>query len=194
MTRLSPCIAPLVSCLVAVPAPATAEDPTMEKAPPEERLFVHGPEIVAGFELESWLLRRRDEQGNALLVRLPVAVRLDDASAGVLGASLETDEATAVRLDDAALGISLADRARHACPGDAWCRLWLEGVWTGSSQGDRRFAVSRVVRPVAAAERDGPLFAGRRSVAVRARTWSQGSIAWAATRRSRRSARRTASS
>lgn len=111
--------------------------------------FVHGPSTADLAGLRAWL----DRQDGT--VRLPVWVTLGAGRATVAKAQVlsPAKEPLAVALDDARLGVSLADRARSACPGADACALWLEGRW-----GEGALGVSRVAGPLKPGQQGGVLF------------------------------------
>lgn len=122
----------------------------MQLTAPPTLAFVHGPSLANVPALGKWLELQHDT------VRLPVLVTLGVARSTVSGGQVLTGSTSSLplSLDDSALGISLADRARSACPGADACPLWLEGTWR-----DAGLFVTRVVRAVSAEERARPLFA-----------------------------------
>jgi hypothetical protein len=112
----------------------------MQLTAPPTLAFVHGPSTASAAELAKWLEQQHDT------VRLPVLVKR-----GAGGEVISKKEPLPLTLEDSALGISLADRARTACPDAAQCPLWLEGTWRNGG-----LFVTRVLHPVSAEE---PLFA-----------------------------------
>lgn len=122
----------------------------MELTTPPTLAFVHGPSTASAATLGRWLGRQHDT------VRLPVLVTLGPARSTVAGGQVLTGskDAFPLALDDSALGISLADRARTACPEAEQCPLWLEGDWRNGG-----LFVTRVLHLVSADERARPLYA-----------------------------------
>lgn len=109
----------------------------MQLTAPATLAFVHGPSTARAASLGKWLEHHHDT------VRLPVLVRLGVGRGTLAGGEVLSKDPLALRLEDSALGVSLADRARAACPDSDSCALWLEGTW----RNDGLF-VTRVVRPV----------------------------------------------
>jgi hypothetical protein len=137
-----------VSPVRAAAAPPGPGSP-MKLTPAPTHPFVRGPSTADPARLRAWLSRQPG------VVRLPVHLTLGTARSTVAAARLlsPAKEPVALALDDARLGVSLADRARVACPDSADCALWLEGLWSADT-----LAVTRVAGPPRPGELGGVLF------------------------------------
>lgn len=146
---LTVCLAVLAFSRLAAAEPPAARSPPMNLVAPPTLAFVHGPSTADLAGLRAWLDRQD------AVVRLPVLVTLGVARTAVAKARVLSHAKVPleVTLDDAQLGISLADRARTACPGVDDCALWLEGRWR-----DGGLAVTRVVGPLKPGQQGGVLF------------------------------------
>lgn len=125
-------------------------------APQPELPWAFGPSTADAAALTAWLARQLAVPDRPETVRLPVLVELGVARSTVAGGRVLSGakEALALSLDDTALGISLADRARQACPGQDRCALWLEGRWRAG-----RLQVTRAGGAVKEGEATRPLYA-----------------------------------
>ena len=126
-----------------VPTEPPLESRPMQLAAPPTLAFVHGPSTASAETLRRWLEQQHDS------VRLPVMVTLGTARSTVAAAQVltGTKDSFPLTLDDSALGISLADRARTACPDADQCALWLEGTWRNAG-----LFVTRALHAVSAEE------------------------------------------
>ncbi len=136
--------------------PAAVETKPMPMTPQPELPWAFGPSTADVAALTQWLERQLAAADRPETVRLPVLVELGVARSTVAGGRVLTGskEELALSLDDTALGVSLADRARHACPGQDRCAMWLEGRWRSG-----RLQVTRAGGAVKDDERKRPLYA-----------------------------------
>lgn len=103
-------------------APSSA----VSKADWRPPVFVRGPKLADGRELDAWLARQRGKQPPVSL-KLPFTIFAADRKAA-LGVVDDWPVQSRIRLDDGALGISLDERLRLLCPErPARCTLWLSG-------------------------------------------------------------------
>ena len=98
--------------------------------------MIQGSAINPSSALIDWLDNNASRDGNPVLLRLPVVVRLRSDKLGIAGAHIGTTAGPAptgaieLRLTDTALSLGLWDRLQKDCNLEAdSCVRWLEGYW-----------------------------------------------------------------
>ena len=134
------------AAVLAVSSAGVAAEMKLEKKPYVEPVLVKGASTADPPALVAWLQSLRPDGGKQATVRLPIALQRTGPN-GVGKAELVTrsKESLALKVEDYRLGVSLAERYRQHFKDAQKGALWLSGTW----EGEGRFAVSRVIGPVA---------------------------------------------